>query len=73
MFIFTAIMAGAVFGAESVLSTVMDPESRWQSILIIVICVSVGVGIYGLLALKSNLANMLFGRRIHLLREKLNV
>ncbi len=73
MFIFTVVMAGAVTGAESVLSMVVDPESRWQSLLVIMVCVTFGGVIYGLLALKSNLAKMLFGRRIHLLREKLNM
>ena len=73
MFIFTVVMAGAVTGAESVLSMVLDPESRWQSLLVIMVCVSFGGVIYGLLALKSNLAKMLFGKRIHLLREKLNM
>lgn len=73
MFIFTAIMAGIVFGAESVLAMLVDPESRFQSILVIAVCVTVGGAIYGLLALKSNLAKMLFGRRINVLREKLQM
>ncbi|WP_186364715.1 hypothetical protein [Siminovitchia fortis] len=66
-------MAGIVFGAESVLAMLVDPESRFQSILVIAVCVTVGGAIYGLLALKSNLAKMLFGRRINVLREKLQM
>ncbi|WP_222122569.1 hypothetical protein, partial [Siminovitchia fortis] len=54
MFIFTAIMAGIVFGAESVLAMLVDPESRFQSILVIAVWRAPSAGLKkGLLILSA--------------------
>ena len=71
--IFTAIMALIVWGLEIGLSRFLSTESRWQSIIIVVICVGFGGLFYAAVSLKSKLAHRLFGSRIEALQRKLKL
>jgi O-antigen/teichoic acid export membrane protein len=73
MFVFSGAMALVVWGVEGLLSFVLNPEGRWQSILITLICAICGGLVYSLLSLKSKLAHTLFGSRIDRVRGKLKV
>jgi O-antigen/teichoic acid export membrane protein len=71
--LFTALMALIVWGLEMGLSRFFSTESRWQSIIIVVICVGVGGLFYAAVSLKSKLAHRLFGSRIEALQRKLKL
>ena len=71
--IITAIMALIVWGLEIGLSRFLSTESRWQSIIIVAICVGIGGLFYAAISLKSKLAHRLFGSRIEALQRKLKL
>lgn len=70
---FTAIMSFIVWGLEMGLSLFLSTENRWQSIIIVLVCVVVGGLVYIAAALKSKLAHRLFGSRIESLQRKLRL
>ncbi|WP_227396572.1 putative polysaccharide biosynthesis protein [Jeotgalibacillus aurantiacus] len=70
MLIFNVIMAVPVLVLYYGLGLVLDPESRLQAILILVVCGSVGAFVYAVLSMKSRLADRLFGDRITRLRNR---
>nr|WP_263325373.1 polysaccharide biosynthesis protein [Neobacillus sp. Marseille-Q6967] len=51
----------------------LSPESKVQSIIIIVVCAAVGGVIYFYLGLKSGLVNRLFGDRVNRIKQKLRL
>ena len=71
--IFNVMMLIPVYFVYKGLHHFMNPESRIQSLLMIIICASIGAIIYAYLSLKSNLATKLFGDRIKRLKTKLNI
>lgn len=74
IFIFSAIMAFVVWGIESLLfSFGLQTETRWQAIIMTIICVGFGGLVYAAFSLKSKLAHRLFGSRIDRLAQKLGV
>ena len=70
---FTAMMALILWGLERVLSLFLSTESRWQAIIIVVICIAFSGLFYAAASLKSKLANRLFGNRIEALQRKLKL
>lgn len=73
MSVFTFIMAIVVFSVQSLLTLGLNPEARFQAILITAICAIAGAAVYLILALKSRLAHRLFGNRIEKLQRKLKL
>ncbi len=72
--IFSAIMALVVWGIESLLVSLgLQTETRWQAIIMTIICVGFGGLVYAAISLKSKLAHRLFGSRIDRLAQKLGV
>ncbi len=71
--IFTFIMFIGVVGTYKGFTLFLSPESVWQSLCMILVSATVGVIIYGYLALKSRLVNFLFGEKVDRLKEKLHL
>ncbi|MCJ7842761.1 oligosaccharide flippase family protein [Lederbergia sp. NSJ-179] len=71
--IFNIIMLVPVYFVYLGLHSIMNPESRLQGLLLIMICATIGAAIYGLLSLKSGLADRLFGERLTRLKRKLGM
>ena len=71
--IFTFIMFTGVVGTYKGFTLFLSPESVWQSLCMILVSATVGVIIYGYLALKSRLVNFLFGEKVDRLKEKLHL
>lgn len=71
--VFTAIMAVIVWGVEVGLSLFLNTENRWQSIVIVLMCIVMGGLFYAAVSLKSKLAHRLFGSRIETLQRKLKL
>ncbi|MFJ8245857.1 oligosaccharide flippase family protein [Peribacillus asahii] len=71
--VFAAGMALIVWVVESGLQLFLDVESRWQSIVMVAICVGLGGLFYAAVALKSKLAHRLFGSRIERLQKRLKL
>jgi hypothetical protein len=55
------------------LSLFLTTESKLQSLIIILICVIVGAGIYFFLGLKTRLVYRLFGDRVDNIKKKLRL
>ncbi|KIL46394.1 putative polysaccharide biosynthesis protein [Jeotgalibacillus campisalis] len=70
MLIFNAVMAVPVLLVYFGLASFLNPESRLQALLILVICGGIGAFVYFVLSLKSRLADQLFGDRITRLRKR---
>lgn len=71
--IFTGLMALVVWGVESGLLLFLSPESKWQALIIVLVCASMGALFYAAISLKSKLAHRLFGSKIDTLRRKLKL
>ncbi|MCJ8009538.1 oligosaccharide flippase family protein [Lederbergia wuyishanensis] len=71
--IFNVMMIVPVYFAYKGLLYFLTPESRFESILIIIICASIGGVIYAYLGLKTGLADRLFGERLKKLKRKLRI
>ncbi|ARK20643.1 polysaccharide biosynthesis protein [Sporosarcina sp. P26b] len=61
---FNAVMFAGVWLANKGLNMAHIPVGRWQALLYVMIGTGVGMVIYGFLALKSGLAQQLFGDRL---------
>ncbi|WP_338449157.1 oligosaccharide flippase family protein [Niallia oryzisoli] len=70
---FTALMFAGAGGAYMLLTQFLSPESVWQSLIIIICCAAIGVGIYGYLGLKLKLVNKLFGQKVDRVMQKLHL
>ncbi|MCA1066018.1 polysaccharide biosynthesis protein [Rossellomorea aquimaris] len=68
-----AIMAVVVLVLYGVLVQFLNPESGFQSILLVAICGGVGALVYFYLSLRSKLADRLFGEKITRIRSKLRI
>lgn len=71
--IFNVIMLIPVYFVYYGLHSIMNPESRAQGLLLILICATIGAVIYGFLSLKSGLADRLFGDRLTRFKRKLGM
>jgi O-antigen/teichoic acid export membrane protein len=71
--IFSGIMWAAAGITLKLLELFLSPESKTQSLIMIIICAFVGVGIYFYLGLKSKLAYRLFGSRVEKITRKLRL
>lgn len=71
--IFTGIMYGATKIAYLLLTMFLSPESKWQALVLVILCGVMGAGLYFYLGLKSKLINFLFGNRVDKLKEKLHL
>ncbi|TMU85974.1 polysaccharide biosynthesis protein [Bacillus sp. BHET2] len=68
-----AIMAVVVLVLYTVLVKFLNPETGFQSILLVAICGGVGALVYFYLSLRSKLADRLFGDKITKIRSKLRI
>ncbi|WP_044340311.1 putative polysaccharide biosynthesis protein [Rossellomorea aquimaris] len=68
-----AIMAVVVLVLYSVLVQFLNPESGFQSIILVAICGGVGALVYFYLSLRSKLADRLFGDKVTRIRSKLRI
>ncbi|MGE6755689.1 putative polysaccharide biosynthesis protein [Rossellomorea sp. NPDC071047] len=68
-----AVMALVVLVLYSILVQFLNPESGFQSILLVAICGGVGALVYFYLSLRSKLADRLFGDKITRIRSKLRI
>ncbi|MGM0853586.1 MAG: putative polysaccharide biosynthesis protein [Bacillota bacterium] len=68
-----AIMAVVVLVLYGILVQFLNPESGFQSILLVTICGGVGALVYFYLSLRSKLADRLFGDKITRIRSKLRI
>ncbi|WP_394235618.1 oligosaccharide flippase family protein [Niallia oryzisoli] len=71
--IFSALMFAGAGGTYMLLTRFLSPESVWQSLIIIIGCAAIGVGIYGILGIKSRLVNRLFGDKVDRVMQKLHL
>ncbi|MGE6259407.1 putative polysaccharide biosynthesis protein [Heyndrickxia sporothermodurans] len=68
-----AVMAAIVIFLYKILTFVLTPDSKWQALMIVIICGAVGAIVYGYLGLRSKLADKLFGERMKKVKEKLHI
>ncbi|MBS4202516.1 putative polysaccharide biosynthesis protein [Lederbergia citrea] len=71
--IFNVLMAVPVFFAYKGLLYLLSPETRMQSVLLIIVCAGIGGIVYAYLGLKSGLADRLFGDRLGKIKQKLRI
>ncbi|MBS4175956.1 putative polysaccharide biosynthesis protein [Lederbergia citrea] len=71
--IFNVLMAVPVFFAYKGLLYLLSPETRMQSVLLIIACAGIGGIVYAYLGLKSGLADRLFGDRLGKIKQKLRI
>jgi O-antigen/teichoic acid export membrane protein len=67
------VMAVVVLVLYRILVQFLNPESGFQSILLVAICGGVGALVYFYLSLRSKLADRLFGDKITRIRSKLRI
>jgi O-antigen/teichoic acid export membrane protein len=67
------VMAVVVLVLYGILVQFLNPESGFQSILLVAICGGVGALVYFYLSLRSKLADRLFGDKITRIRSKLRI
>ena len=71
--IFAGIMWAGTEIVYQLLMLFLTPESKFQSLLIIIVCAAVGAVIYFYLGLKSGLVNRLFGDKVDRIKRKLRM
>ena len=71
--IFAGIMWAGTEIVYKLLLLFLTPESKFQSLLIIIVCAAVGAVIYFYLGLKSGLVNRLFGDKVDRIKRKLRM
>lgn len=73
IFIFSGVMGVATFAVYQGLTLWLSPASKISSIIIVVICAIIGVGIYFYLGLRTKLIYFLFGDKVDRLKQKLKL
>ncbi|KAF1296684.1 polysaccharide biosynthesis protein [Enterococcus sp. JM4C] len=73
IFIMTIIMLIAAGICRMIFGLVLDVDSKFQSLVLIILVAGVGMVAYGYLALKTRLADKLLGDRVGSLRNKLKI
>jgi O-antigen/teichoic acid export membrane protein len=71
--IFAGLMWAGTEIVYQLLLLVLTPDSKFQSLIIIIACAAVGAVIYFYLGLKSGLVNRLFGDRVDRIKRKLRM
>ncbi|MCG7344450.1 polysaccharide biosynthesis protein [Sporosarcina sp. ACRSL] len=71
--IFNVIMLIAVYATLKGLLAISPVEGKMQALLYVLICAFVGAVVYGILSLKSGLAQKLFGDRLTKITKKLGI
>ncbi|MEH7115283.1 polysaccharide biosynthesis protein [Neobacillus niacini] len=71
--IFAGIMWAGTEIVYQFLLLFLTPASKFQSLLMIIVCAAVGAVIYFYLGLKSGLVNRLFGDRVDRIKRKLRI
>ncbi|MCP8858323.1 putative polysaccharide biosynthesis protein [Latilactobacillus fuchuensis] len=71
--IFSGIMYAVTAGVVKLLYLVFNPYSRLQSVLVLMISVGLGAGVYAALALKTRLADFVLGTNMDRFRRKLKL
>ncbi|MBS4208611.1 polysaccharide biosynthesis protein [Bacillus sp. FJAT-50079] len=71
--IFNVMMAVPVYFVYKALLLVLTPETRLQSLVLIIVCAGVGGIVYAYLGLRSGLADRLFGARLQKLKKRLRL
>jgi O-antigen/teichoic acid export membrane protein len=71
--IFAGIMWAGTEIVYYLLLLVLTPESKFQSLVMIIACAGIGAVIYFYLGLKSGLVNRLFGDRVDQIKRKLRL
>lgn len=73
IFILGTVMLLATLLTRTLLYQFLSPEHKFQSFIIIIITVFVGVAVYGWLGLKTRLADSLMGPKVSKIRRKLHI
>ncbi|MBM7649681.1 O-antigen/teichoic acid export membrane protein [Bacillus ectoiniformans] len=71
--LFNFIMAVAVYGLYTLLTPLLNADSKIQAIMMIAICAAVGAGIYFFLSLRAGLLDLLLGSRLDKIKRKLKI
>lgn len=69
----TAVMLILAFISKELLENVLNPDSKLQSLVIIILSAGVGATFYGFVSLKLGLAQKLFGERLTRITRKLGI
>lgn len=69
----TALMLVLAFISKELLENVLNPDSKLQSLVIIILSAGVGAAFYGFVSLKLGLAQKLFGERLTRITRKLGI
>lgn len=69
----TAVMLLLAFGVKELLGLFLNPDSKLQALLIIIVAAGVGAAFYGFVSLKLGLAQKLFGDRLTRITRKLGI
>ena len=73
VFVMSIAMVIAVGLSRLLFSLFLSPEHKLTAFVLIMLCVVVGVAVYGYLALKIRLADRLLGNKMARLRQKLHI
>ncbi|PLR77074.1 cell division protein [Bacillus sp. V3-13] len=71
--LFTGLMLAATAVTYNLVTLVLSPETKIQSVIIVAICAAVGAGVYFYLGLRSRLVYFLFGERVDKIKGKLRL
>ncbi|MBL4951904.1 polysaccharide biosynthesis protein [Neobacillus sp. YIM B02564] len=71
--IFAGLMRAVTEGVYRVLLLFLSPESKIQSVIIILLCAAIGAAVYFYLGVKSGLISRLFGSRFDRLMTKIKL
>ncbi|RSK55281.1 putative polysaccharide biosynthesis protein [Bacillus canaveralius] len=71
--LFTGLMLAATAVTYNLVTLVLSPETKMQSVIILVICATVGAGVYFYLGMRSRLVYFLFGERVDKIKGKLRL
>ncbi|MGM0903318.1 MAG: putative polysaccharide biosynthesis protein [Bacillota bacterium] len=73
IFIFSGLMGVATFAVYQGITLWLSPMSKFNSIIIVVLCAFVGAGIYFYLGFRTKLIYYLFGDKVDRLKKKLRL
>ncbi|WP_404329589.1 oligosaccharide flippase family protein [Mesobacillus maritimus] len=73
IFIFSGVMGVATFAVYQGITLWLSPMSKFNSIIIVVLCAFVGAGIYFYLGFRTKLIYYLFGDKVDRLKKKLRL
>ncbi|MGV3465622.1 MAG: putative polysaccharide biosynthesis protein [Heyndrickxia sp.] len=68
-----AIMVAVVRIFYKITTLFLSPASKWESLVIVIICGGIGAVVYGYIGLRSGLADKLFGQRLQGIKRRLHI